>query len=280
MLAGVRGVRVGQLFPRLRDLAVDPARARPRGRSRPRHGTSASTPSSRRPASRRVRGVGGRPRGDEVHREPGDQQHDAISSSSAPSSWPASARAASGTLSVVRRVARERPRDHRAPRPRAAAEQRQRAAQPQRHDREPERQADQRARAARRASRRASAHVEQQAERRPGERVDRRRGPSAARPATAAAARPARPSARPRSSSRTARAAARSVSSRASAPGKTLVSSAHAAHDHAAERDAVEHRRPAAGREPHERERAGERRQVGERAVGLQPRVGGRRATR
>ena len=48
------------------------------------------------------------------------------------------------------------------------------------------------------------------------------------------------------------------------------------AHGDRAARDAVEQLGPAPGSEPHERDRAGERRQIGERAVGLQPRVGRR----
>ena len=49
-----------------------------------------------------------------------------------------------------------------------------------------------------------------------------------------------------------------------------------AAHEHAAEADAVEHRCPAIGHEPHEREPSGQGGDVGERAIGLEPRVGGR----
>ena len=63
--------------------------------------------------------------------------------------------------------------------------------------------------------------------------------------------------------------------SAASQAGKTFVSKLQVHSTHGSERDAVDHRAPAARREPSERPAAGENRGVGERPVRLEPRVRG-----
>ena len=132
----------------------------------------------------------------------------AISTSSAPRSCPGIRARGQRDPLGRQRVAREGPARPRAPTRRAATSSGSAAAQAQRHGGEPVGEADQQReqRAARIGQHQAR---EQQPERGPRQRVGRPGCPSAAPPATAAAARRAPPSARPRSSSRTARAGAR-----------------------------------------------------------------------
>ena len=239
----------GELVPGLGDLAVD---ARPAALASAtsasdgasyEHRRAASAPAGacalrRRAAPRR----GSRPRARARAARP------ASPGCSAPSSWPASSRTASGSLSVVSPVVRERPEDQRRG-ARRRAEEADRAAQPQRHDGEPDDEPD-RQREQRAARVGEHQHELEQRDARPGERVDRRAARAAgAEPEQRRDAR-ARPSARRSSSSRTARAAARRSPSSASHSGKTLVSSAQPQTTTQASAIAVQHacQRPGASR--------------------------------
>ena len=210
---------------------------------------------------------GGRCGGEEADRQPGGQQRDEHQQQQR-AELVAGVRARGDASAVVggQPVLGERPGDDAARRRRADAEQRDRAAQPQRHDDEPERDARSRARAARRANRtsirqtssspspgQASALTAAWPERRAAEPQQRRDAR-------------ARPSARPRSSSRTARAGGRRSRRRQRAR-EDLRQQRPAADDHAGRARRRAGPRPAAGREPRERHRAGERRR-GRRACG------------
>ena len=151
------------------------------------------------------------------------------------------------------------------------------AAQAQRHDEEPDRRApiSQRDQRAARVGEHQAHEQQADAPARPARWPPR--GRSGGRRATASAARRAPPSARPSSSTRTARAAARTSRPAASEAGK------HLRQQRPARRSSrqpapmpMTMRRPAARQQPHERDAGGEHGQVGERAVRLDPRVGGR----
>ena len=150
-----RDVRVGHLPPRLRDLAVDPAR---RGREADHdreHGEHehAAHRQARQPARARLRRA---PGGGEVHHQPGSQQDRAHQQEQRAEAVPGVDPRGQRHVVGRERVTRERPRDHRrrdhAPPSPAAARSAAAAARPR--TRTPGRPA---APAARRASRRASA---------------------------------------------------------------------------------------------------------------------------
>ena len=236
-------------------------------------GTAASAPTSTRlaRAAGARRRAGGRRRGSR-RRGRRRSASTSSSSSSAPKPWPASTRSAIGAPSAVSpscanaqatsgTVATSTP-------PSATTR-----AQPQRHDREPAARApiaDREQRAARVATAAGSTSTSPSAG--PGERVDR---------GVAGAAR-GEPQQR-RDAERRGQADAVPVVERRAQARERLVGRERgredlgqqrpAAERDGRDRDAAEQRAPAAGREPAEREPARERGEVGERAVGLEPRV-------
>ena len=234
-VGGRARLRVGELVPGLGDLAADAAGRGGERDQRPRRARARAAPSSARPAMRRVRASGGRWRREEADREPGD--------AAARRRAAAAARRARGPRRRGRPSARGRRsgRPGRTPttttghggerRAASAATARSRSGTTREPDREADRQREQRA--ARVGQHQAHEHEPEQ---RPGERVDARRARSAGRPATAAAGPPSAavsPTLFQYSNGARRRA---SVSSGASAPGKTLVSSAHTHTSDGAER--------------------------------------------
>jgi hypothetical protein len=170
------------------------------------------------------------------------------------------------------RVAREGPGDH-GPRGRRGGQQRQHPAQTQRHGGEPHAEPEQQRqqRAARVGEHDAG---EQQPEPGPGERVGGRM-PGAARGQPQQrrdAERGHQPDCVPVAEGLPQARVGLVGGERA---GEDLGQQGPPAHDEAGQRDAVQHRRPAPRRHPHEREPARERRNVGEGPVGLEPGVAG-----
>ena len=239
--------------------------------------TPARPPSRARPASFRVRGAGGRCGGEEGCRQPGHQQQGGQQQEQRAELVPRVRTSGQRNLVGRQRVARERPRHHRCGRD-ARRQQRRHRPQPQRHDREPEHQPE---RERQQAAARIGQHQadEQDPQPRPCERVDdRRAGAPRGDPQERRHAERRHQPDRVPVAERLAQAGERLVGRQRL--GEDLGGQRPPADEHAAQPDPAQDRRPAPRHEPHQRQRARERRHVGERPARLEPRVGRRQRPR